>query len=236
MPSACSELKNLAMNNLASTIRAKRSWILLLGLLGGLQFPAAAARAGGAWHSGVFPVSQFLSYSSHYGSRPGPGGSAGWHHGLDIAAPLGASIRNWWTGVVQDLIDDDGCGVGLVIRSGPYEHIYCHLDGRIEAGGLRSGPVRLVRGQWLRAGQPIGQVGMSGRTTGPHLHWGLRYRGSWLDPARILRAMAESRQALAESQRALAESQRASAASQRRRQESAAAPKGPYGPSVATFR
>jgi murein DD-endopeptidase MepM/ murein hydrolase activator NlpD len=236
MPSACSELKNLAMNNLASTIRAKRSWILMLGLLAGLQFPAAAARAGGAWHSGVFPVSQFLSYSSHYGSRPGPGGSAGWHHGLDIAAPLGASIRNWWTGVVQDLIDDDGCGVGLVIRSGPYEHIYCHLDGRIEAGGLRSGPVRLVRGQWLRAGQPIGQVGMSGRTTGPHLHWGLRYRGSWLDPARILRAMAESRQALAESQRALAESQRASAASQRRRQESAAAPKGPYGPSVATFR
>jgi murein DD-endopeptidase MepM/ murein hydrolase activator NlpD len=236
MPSACSELKNLAMNNLASTIRAKRSWILMLGLLGGLQFPAAAARAGGAWHSGVFPVSQFLSYSSHYGSRPGPGGSAGWHHGLDIAAPLGASIRNWWTGVVQDLIDDDGCGVGLVIRSGPYEHIYCHLDGRIEAGGLRSGPVRLVRGQWLRAGQPIGQVGMSGRTTGPHLHWGLRYRGSWLDPARILRAMAESRQALAESQRALAESQRASAASQRRRQESAAAPKGPYGPSVASFR
>ena len=236
MPSACSELKNLAMNNLASTIRAKRSWILMLGLLGGLQFPAAAARAGGAWHSGVFPVSQFLSYSSHYGSRPGPGGSAGWHHGLDIAAPLGASIRNWWTGVVQDLIDDDGCGVGLVIRSGPYEHVYCHLDGRIEAGGLRSGPVRLVRGQWLRAGQPIGQVGMSGRTTGPHLHWGLRYRGSWLDPARILRAMAESRQALAESQRALAESQRASAASQRRRQESAAAPKGPYGPSVASFR
>lgn len=224
------------MNNLASTIRAQRSWILMLGLLAGLQFPAAAARAGGAWHSGVFPVSQFLSYSSHYGSRPGPGGSAGWHHGLDIAAPLGSSIRNWWTGVVQDLIDDDGCGVGLVIRSGPYEHVYCHLDGRIEAGGLRSGPVRLVRGQWLRAGQPIGQVGMSGRTTGPHLHWGLRYRGNWLDPARILRAMAESRQALAESQRTLAESRRASAASQRRRQEAAAAPKGPYGPSVASFR
>jgi hypothetical protein len=138
--------------------------------------------------------------------------------------------------VVQDLIDDDGCGVGLVIRSGPYEHVYCHLDGRIEAGGLRSGPVRLVRGQWLRAGQPIGQVGMSGRTTGPHLHWGLRYRGNWLDPARILRAMAASQRALAESQRTSAASQRARAASQLRRQEAAAAPKGPYGPSVASFR
>jgi murein DD-endopeptidase MepM/ murein hydrolase activator NlpD len=229
-------IKNLAMQNLASTIRANKNLAAMLGLLGGLQFCAAAARAGGAWHSGVFPVSQFLSYSSHYGSRSGPGGSAEWHHGLDIAAPLGASIRNWWTGVVQDLIDDGGCGVGLVIRSGPYEHVYCHLDGRIEAGSLRSGPVRLVPGQWLRAGQPIGQVGMSGRTTGPHLHWGLRYRGRWLDPARILRAMAESQRALAESQRALAESQRAIVKSQRRRQEAAVAPKGPYGPSVASFR
>jgi murein DD-endopeptidase MepM/ murein hydrolase activator NlpD len=221
----------------------KRSLLLILGLLGALQPPAASAQPVGAWHAGVFPVSEFLSYTSHYGSRIGPGGNAEWHHGLDIAAPLGTTIRSWWTGVVQDVINDESCGVGLVIRSGAYEHVYCHLAGRVEAGSLRSGPVTLVPGQWLRAGQPIGQVGLSGRTTGPHLHWGLRYQGSWLDPARILRAMAESRQALAESQRALAESQRAlaesqraSAASQRRRQESAAAPKGPYGPSVASFR
>ena len=284
MRSACSELKNLAMNSLASTFQVtqsqaqicstssippKRSLLLILGLLGALQLPAAAAQPVGAWHAGVFPVSQFISYTSHYGSRIGPGGSAEWHHGLDIAAPLGTSIRSWWTGVVQDVINDEGCGVGLVIRSGAYEHVYCHLAGRVEAGSLRSGPVTLVPGQWLRAGQPIGQVGMSGRTTGPHLHWGLRYRGSWLDPARILRAMAESQRALAESQRALAESRRAIAESRRAQIESrralaesrrainesqralaqnqreiaenqrrrrAVAPKGPYGPSVASFR
>jgi murein DD-endopeptidase MepM/ murein hydrolase activator NlpD len=233
---------------------------LMLGLLGVLQLPGAHAK--GAWHAGVFPVSEFLSYTSHYGSRIGPGGSAEWHHGLDIAAPLGTTIRSWWTGVVQDLIDDERCGIGLVIRSGAYEHVYCHLAGRVEAGSLRSGPVTLVPGQWLRAGQPIGQVGMSGRTTGPHLHWGLRYRGSWLDPARILRAMVESRRALVESRRALVESQRALVESRRaltesrrplvesqralaqnqreiaeiQRRRRAVAPKGPYGPSVDSFR
>jgi murein DD-endopeptidase MepM/ murein hydrolase activator NlpD len=285
MHSACSELKELPMNSQASAIRAqvrleqicprhisleqiipaqicstsniplKRSLLLILGLLGALQLPAAAAQPVGAWHAGVFPVSEFLSYTSHYGSRIGPGGSAEWHHGLDIAAPLGTTIRSWWTGVVQDVINDESCGVGLVIRSGAYEHVYCHLAGRVEAGSLRSGPVTLVPGQWLRAGQPIGQVGMSGRTTGPHLHWGLRYQGSWLDPARILRAMVESRRALVESRRALVESRRAlvesrraSAQNQRalvesrrviaenQRRSRAVAPKGPYGPSVASFR
>jgi murein DD-endopeptidase MepM/ murein hydrolase activator NlpD len=53
--------------------------------------------------------------------------------------------------------------------------------------------VRLVPGQPVGRGQLIGHVGLTGSTTGPHLHWGVRYRGAWLDPARILRAMAASR-------------------------------------------
>jgi murein DD-endopeptidase MepM/ murein hydrolase activator NlpD len=53
--------------------------------------------------------------------------------------------------------------------------------------------VVVARGQRLQAGELIGHVGISGRTTGPHLHWGIRYRGHWLDPAAILRAMAMAR-------------------------------------------
>ena len=73
------------------------------------------------------------------------------------------------------------CGIGVVVASGGYEHIYCHLHKQ-----------RMRRGQMVKAGQVIGQVGMTGRTTGPHLHWGIRYRGRWLDPALILKAMIRS--------------------------------------------
>jgi murein DD-endopeptidase MepM/ murein hydrolase activator NlpD len=54
-------------------------------------------------------------------------------------------------------------------------------------------------GQRVRTGETIGHVGLSGSTTGPHLHWGVRYGGRWLDPARVLRAMATSRRSLAAS-------------------------------------
>jgi murein DD-endopeptidase MepM/ murein hydrolase activator NlpD len=56
----------------------------------------------------------------------------------------------------------------------------------------------------VRTGQLIARVGMSGRTNGPHLHWGMRYRGEWLDPVLILRAMALSRKPVPLSRRSAA--------------------------------
>ena len=136
------------------------------------------------WRDGVFPIAVFQGYTSHFGRRRGPSGTLEPHTGLDIAAPLGSPVLSWWGGTVVDTIDDGSCGIGLVIASGGYEHIYCHLQNQ-----------RLRRGQVVRAGQVIGQVGMTGRTTGPHLHWGIRYKGKWLNPALILRAMIRSRRA-----------------------------------------
>jgi len=165
-------------------------------LLASLLLEVAAASPGAAqlgWRQGVFPVVSFSGYTSHFGQRSGPAGGFEQHHGLDIAAPLGAPIRSWWGGRVQQVITDGACGLGLVIASGPYEHLYCHLAGAVEAGRYRSGPVLLAAGSPVRHGQLIGHVGLSGRSTGPHLHWGLRYRGHWLDPATILRAMAAAR-------------------------------------------
>jgi murein DD-endopeptidase MepM/ murein hydrolase activator NlpD len=37
-------------------------------------------------------------------------------------------------------------------------------------------------GEHIRRGQPIGAVGMTGRATGPHLHWSLKWRGARIDP------------------------------------------------------
>lgn len=178
MPSACSRRCGVAA-----------------GLLG-LQLSLALlppARSELRWARGVFPVVHFAGFTSHFGRRTGPGGGAELHSGLDIAAPLGSPIRNWWTGVVSDVFRDGGCWVGVEIRSGPYERVYCHLAGEVRAGAYASGPVLLRPGQAVRAGQLIGHVGLSGRTTGPHLHWGIRYRGTWLDPGLILRAMVRGR-------------------------------------------
>ena len=62
-----------------------------------------------------------------------------------------------------------------------------------ECTGILHIYVRADADNAVRSGQPIAHVGLSGSTTGPHLHWGMRFRGQWLDPARILRAMADSR-------------------------------------------
>lgn len=159
-----------------------------------LLWTAWAPAMASTWLHGVFPVPAFAGYTSGFGLRLHPlAGDLRPHYGIDIAAPLGSPVRSWWSGRVQEVIRDGGCGNGLVIRSGEYEHIYCHLAGDVEADSYRSGPVRLVRGQPVRRGALIGHVGLTGSTTGPHLHWGMRFRGRWLDPARVLRAMAASR-------------------------------------------
>ncbi|MFM2205902.1 MAG: hypothetical protein RLZZ560_1297, partial [Cyanobacteriota bacterium] len=62
--------------------------------------------------------------------------------------------------------------------------------GTVAGGVYRSGSVALAAGSPVRGGQLIGHVGLSGRTSGPHLHWGIRHGGRWLNPAAILRAMA----------------------------------------------
>ncbi len=154
----------------------------------------ARAQGRAAWLRGIFPVVSFAGYTSPFGMRSHPlSGDRRKHYGIDIAAPLGSPVLSWWNGTVTEVISDGGCGNGLTIRSGEYEHVYCHLAGAAAGGRYRSGAVQLAIGQRVRAGQTIGHIGMTGSTTGPHLHWGMRFRGAWIDPARVLRAMAASR-------------------------------------------
>ena len=169
------------------------------------------ALSGGTWRGASFPVENFQAYTSPFGFRGSPDGSPGqeFHHGLDMAAPEGSYIRNWWAGKVVEVSDDSACGTSVVVQSGEWEHVYCHMKGRVEAGNGgrylsdRSGGIQLWEGQVIPAGVRIGRVGMTGRTTGPHLHWGLKYTGKWVDPALVLRAMyAEQVRARAISNRA----------------------------------
>ena len=162
----------------------------LLPLLAG---PVAPAQRSG-WELAVFPVLAFERYSSAFGHRHHPmHGDVRLHEGLDIAAAAGSPVRSWWSGRVAAVIHDRGCGLGVVVRSGDYEHLYCHLSGRVSGGAYRSDGVLLQTGDRVETGQLIGRVGSSGMATGPHLHWSLRWRGHLVDPAAVLRAMAGGR-------------------------------------------
>jgi murein DD-endopeptidase MepM/ murein hydrolase activator NlpD len=154
------------------------------------------------WQGASFPVEQFQTYTSPFGFRMSPTGgyTQEFHYGLDLAAPEGSYIRSWWSGTVVEVSDDSNCGTSVVIESGRWLHIYCHMQGYVDSDSSgrymidRNGGIQIWEGQQVSAGQRLGRVGMTGRTTGPHLHWGLKYDGSWVDPAFVLRAMYASQQ------------------------------------------
>lgn len=150
-----------------------------------------------SWQKASFPVEQFRAYTSGFGYRRSPYGRPGWelHRGLDIAAPDGSYIRNWWDGQVIKVSDNTLCGTSITIQSGQWKHIYCHMKGRVETSPSgryiidRDGGIQIWEGQGVPSGARIGRVGMTGRTTGPHLHWGIKYADQYIDPAMVLRAM-----------------------------------------------
>ena len=168
----------------------------------GSSLPAFAQDTA-VWQQASFPVENFQAYTSAFGYRTSPTGGTSneFHYGLDIAAPQGSYVRNWWAGKVIEVSDHTSCGTSAVVQSGQWEHRYCHMSGYVEEhGGKRylvdqGGNVRDEQGQDLPTGIPLGRVGMTGRTTGPHLHWMLKFNGEWVDPGLVLKAMYEAQQA-----------------------------------------
>jgi murein DD-endopeptidase MepM/ murein hydrolase activator NlpD len=150
------------------------------------------------WREASFPldVKNFQGYSSLFGDRRSPvTGKIEFHNGLDLAAPIGTYVYNWWTGKILELSAQTNCGTSVIIQSGDWKHIYCHLSGEVETSAEgtylldRAGGILLWQGQSVKTGTIIGRVGMTGRTTGPHLHWGLMYGGQYVDPGAVLRQM-----------------------------------------------
>jgi murein DD-endopeptidase MepM/ murein hydrolase activator NlpD len=99
------------------------------------------------------------------------------HKGMDFRAPAGTPVRAGNSGVVvlaRPLYYEGGCvvidhGLGLYTIS-------MHLS-RID----------VKEGQKVATGDAIGLSGATGRVTGPHLHWAVRWQGAYLDPAKLLR-------------------------------------------------
>ena len=87
---ACSESRLMQSGLISAAVAFSGSACLLLSSSAGL--------AQSRWQMGVFPFTSFLAYTSHFGTHTGPWGRVEPHYGLDIAAPMGSPIRNWWAG------------------------------------------------------------------------------------------------------------------------------------------
>lgn len=117
-----------------------------------------------------WPISS-RAISSGFGER----GHDDWHPGLDIRAGIGTPIR-----AARD---------GVVVRSG-WEGAYGRMVEIDHGGGVTTRYAHasklLVReGERVRAGEVIGQVGTTGRSTGPHLHYEVRINGRAVNPRKV---------------------------------------------------
>jgi len=100
------------------------------------------------------------------------------HYGIDLAAPQGTVIRAPAAGRVtlaQPGLHFEG---GLVLID--------HGQGLITAY-LHQSRLDVVAGQELGRGDPVGRVGMTGRATGPHLCWRMKWRDRNLDPSLLVK-------------------------------------------------
>jgi len=100
------------------------------------------------------------------------------HLGIDYAAPRGRKIYATASGKVIFRGRKGGYGNTIMIRhSGGYKSLYAHMW---------KFSSRVKKNTWVKQGTHIGYVGTSGRSTGPHLHFGLYKNGRAVNPARVM--------------------------------------------------
>jgi len=116
-----------------------------------------------------------LTITSPFGPR---GGRV--HKGIDLRAPRGAPSLSALAGkVVRVAYEKKGYGRYIIIDHGQgLESRYAHHHKNL-----------VSEGDSVEAGAQIGEVGNTGRSSGPHLHFELRYRGEPLDPLVYLPAL-----------------------------------------------
>jgi murein DD-endopeptidase MepM/ murein hydrolase activator NlpD len=121
-------------------------------------------------------VSGVFGAQTIYAGEPGS-----YHSGVDVARPTGTAVTSPADGIV-------------VLASPPQFSVEGNLLIVDHGMGLSSAFLHLSRidvpvGARLRQGQVVGAIGTTGRSTGPHLHWGVVWQGVRVDPRALVGAM-----------------------------------------------
>ena len=98
------------------------------------------------------------------------------HKGIDVKVYIGDTIYAAFDGQVRAAnIDPNGYGKYVVIRHyNGFETVYGHMSKQL-----------VKANDFVQAGEPIGLGGNTGRSTGSHLHFEVRFLGAAIDPAEI---------------------------------------------------
>ncbi len=116
--------------------------------------------------------------TSHFGYRKDPLlGTQAFHSGIDFRAETGHHIKSPAAGVVVTAGRTGGYGNMVEVR---------HKGGIITRFGHMNS-IYVREGDTVEEGTVLGEVGSTGRSTGPHLHYEVRVDGSPVDPARYLK-------------------------------------------------
>ncbi len=138
------------------------------------------------WH-GLNRLTQILpigapvakkTITSPYGLRKDPFTKANKQHkGIDFAGKIGTELYAVAPGRVISAGDRSGYGTTVEIDHGlGFTTLYAHLS-----------KIMVSRGDWVRPGTVIGLGGSSGRSTGPHLHYEIRYKGAPFNPINFVK-------------------------------------------------
>ncbi|WP_063892575.1 murein hydrolase activator EnvC family protein [Paenibacillus sp. Leaf72] len=126
------------------------------------------------------PIFDSYRVSSGYGYRIHPiTGAKKLHTGIDFAAPQGTAIHAAESGVVIMAQRWSGYGNAVIIdHGGGMWTLYGHI---------REGGIKVSKGDSVTKGQKIAEVGSTGNSTGPHLHFEVRINGTTTDPSSYLK-------------------------------------------------
>jgi murein DD-endopeptidase MepM/ murein hydrolase activator NlpD len=144
---------------------------------GGLRMMPAAFFADSNYTPSIWPVLGHITDS--FGERLDPfSGEGAFHTGVDVAADYGAPVHATADGVVVTADTHTGYGRMVIIEHGfGLTTCYAHLSSYAVVAGTR-----------IKRGEVIGYAGISGRSTGPHVHYEVRVNNAPVNPWRYMKS------------------------------------------------